>query len=259
MAEQASERPGRLAGKIAIITGAASPVGIGFATARAFAAEGATLLLTDISPEVKHRAADLPGTRVETLEQDVTSEEGWIATFEAARAAFGAVDILVNNAGITRRDPIDVMSYETFRQVIDTNLAGTWLGCKHAVTEMRRSGRGGSIVNIASISGMVGMRQSSPYGASKGGIRSITKVVALETAREGIRCNAVCPGIVQSDIVGPVQAKAPEVYAALVESIPMGRLGEPDDIAHAAVYLASDEAKYVTGAEFVIDGGYTAG
>jgi NAD(P)-dependent dehydrogenase (short-subunit alcohol dehydrogenase family) len=254
-----ADTTGRLAGKTAIITGGASRAGLGFATARLFAREGAAVLLTDISPEVKNRAADFPaGARIETRQHDVASEQEWIATFEAARTAFGAVDILVNNAGITRRDPIDQMSFETYRSVVDTNLAGTWLGCKHAVLEMKREGRGGAIVNIASISGVVGMRYSSPYGSSKGGIRSLTKVVALETAHERIRCNAVCPGIVASDIVGPVEAKNPEAYKTLLDAIPLGHLGEPDDIAHAVLYLASDEAKYVTGAELTVDGGYTA-
>ncbi len=250
---------GRLAGKTAIVTGAASPAGLGFATARLFAREGAAVFLTDISEEVHKRAGEFPaGARIETRQQDIASEQEWIATFEAARSAFGAVDILVNNAGITRRDPIDEMSFETYRSVMDTNLAGTWLGCKHAVREMKRDGRGGAIVNIASISGVVGMRYSSPYGSSKGGIRSLTKVVALETAGQRIRCNAVCPGIVASDIVGPVEARNPEAYKVLLDAIPMGHLGEPDDIAHAVLYLASDEAKYVTGAELTVDGGYTA-
>ena len=251
--------PGRLAGKVALVTGGASPAGIGFATALALADEGAAIVLTDVSDAVAKRVADVPaGARVEAFTQDVCSEEQWIAAFERARAVFGGVDILVNNAGITRRDPIDEMSFETFRSVIDTNLAGTWLGCKHGVREMRRDSRGGSIVNIASISGMVGMRQSSPYGASKGGIRSLTKVVALETARDGIRCNVICPGLIQSDIHTPVQAKNPAGYKVLVESIPMGRLGEADDIAQAVLYLASDAARYVTGTELVVDGGYTA-
>ena len=254
-----AEPAGRLAGRVAIVTGGASPAGLGFATARLFAAEGAAVFLTDVAPEVKERAGEfLAGARVETAQQNVSSEEEWIATFEAARSAFGAVDILVNNAGITRRDPIDQMSFETYRAVVDTNLTGAWLGCKHAVIEMKRSGRGGAIVNIASISGVVGMRYSSPYGSSKGGIRSLTKVVALETARDGIRCNAVCPGIIGTDIVAPVQAKNPEAFKVLLDGIPMGQVGEPDDIARAALYLASDEARYVTGAEIVVDGGYTA-
>jgi NAD(P)-dependent dehydrogenase (short-subunit alcohol dehydrogenase family) len=251
---------GRLAGKAAVITGAASPAGLGFAMARRFVEQGAAVLLTDVSPSVKERAADLPdGSRVECLEHDVASEDAWVQTFEAARSAFGSVDILVNNAGITRRDPIEDMTLETYRAVVDTNLTGTWLGCRQAVREFKREGaRGGAIVNIASISGVVGMRFSSPYGSSKGGIRTLTKVVALETAREGIRCNVICPGIIGTDIVTPVQAKNPEAFKVLLEGIPMGQVGQADDIAHAAVYLASDEAKYVTGAELVIDGGYTA-
>ncbi|MFF0284036.1 SDR family NAD(P)-dependent oxidoreductase [Rhodococcus aetherivorans] len=258
MAEQTSQN-GRLTGKVAIITGGASAAGLGFATARLFAQEGAAVVLTDISPAVKDRLEDFPvGSQVEVMQQNVREEPDWIATFDAARARFGSVDILVNNAGITRRDPIDEMSYDTYRSVVDTNLSGTWLGCKHAVREMKRSGRGGAIVNIASISGIVGMRYSSPYGSSKGGIRTLTKVVALETAQDGIRCNAVCPGIIYSDIVSPVQEKNPQAFQVLLDGIPMGRLGEPNDIAQAALYLASDDARYVTGAEIAVDGGYTA-
>jgi len=256
---ESTAHAGRLAGKVALITGGASPAGLGFAIARLFAQEGASIVLTDVSPRVADRGADLPkGTDVETVEQDVQNEEAWEAVFDTARSRFGAVDILVNNAGITRRSPIDEMSLETYRSVVDTNLTGTWLGCKHAVREMKRSGKGGSIVNIASISGVVGMRNSSPYGSSKGGIRSLTKVVALETARTGIRCNAICPGIIHSDIVAPVQEANPEAFQVLLDGIPMGHLGQPDDIAHAALYLASDDAKYVTGAEIAVDGGYTA-
>lgn len=250
---------GKLAGKVAIVTGGASPAGLGFAIARLFAQEGAAILLTDISPDVKARINDFPGgSAIEVLQQNVQNEAEWVGTFDAARARFGAVDILVNNAGITRRSPIDEMSYETYRSVVDTNLTGAWLGCKHAVREMKRSGRGGAIVNIASISGIVGMRYSSPYGASKGAIRTLTKVVALETARDGIRCNAISPGIINSDIVGPVQEQNPQAFQVLLEGIPVGRLGDPSDIAEAALYLASDQARYVTGAEIAVDGGYTA-
>ncbi|WP_433508435.1 SDR family oxidoreductase [Pseudonocardia halophobica] len=159
---------------------------------------------------------------------------------------------------MTRRIPIDQVTSTPTARSWDTNLTGTWPGCKHAVTAMRASGRGGAIVNVASISGVVGMRYSSPCDASQGGIRSLTKVVALKTARDGIRCNTICPGLIQSDIHTPVQAANPEAYKVLLDGVPMGRLGEPDDIAHAALYLVSPEARYVTGAEIVVDGGYCA-
>ncbi|QZS52730.1 SDR family NAD(P)-dependent oxidoreductase [Rhodococcus opacus] len=259
MADQTSPRQGRLAGKVAVITGAASAAGLGFATAKLFVQEGASVIITDIATSLKDRLADFPeGSQVEAIQHNVQEESEWIAVFDQARERFGSVDILVNNAGITRRSPIDEMDYETYRQVVDTNLTGTWLGCKHAVIEMKRSGKGGAIVNVASISGIVGMRYSSPYGSSKGGIRTLTKVVALETAHDGIRCNAVCPGIINSDIVAPVEKQSPAAFKVLLDGIPMGKLGQSEDIANAALYLASDDAKYVTGAELAVDGGYTA-
>lgn len=249
----------KLKGRIAIITGAASLDGLGFATARLFAEEGATVILTDVSSNVEERIANLPaGISGMALQHDVRDEAAWNRVFATTVEKFGRVDILVNNAGITRRDPIDVMTMDTWRSVIETNLNSNFLGCRAAVREMRRHGAGGSIINVASISGVVGMRNSSPYGASKGGIRSLTKVVALETARENIRCNAICPGLIMSDIQTAVIEKMPEAHKVLVDGIPMGRLGEPTDIAEAALYLASDAARYVTGTELFVDGGYTA-
>lgn len=249
----------KLLGRVAIITGAASLEGLGFATAKLFVEEGASVIITDVSPDVMTRADELTSAAdVVAMQHDVRDEAAWESLFAAAVERFGRVDILVNNAGITRRDPIDVMTLDTWRSVIDTNLNSAFLGCRAAVREMRRHGKGGAIVNIASISGVVGMRNSSPYGASKGGVRSLTKVVALETAREGIRCNAICPGLIMSDIHTAVIDKMPDAHKALVDAIPMGRLGEPRDIADAALYLASDSARYVTGTEIVVDGGYTA-
>jgi NAD(P)-dependent dehydrogenase (short-subunit alcohol dehydrogenase family) len=245
--------------RVAIITGAASPDGLGFATAKLFAEQGAAVILTDLSPDIQKRIGDLPsGANALALQHDVRDETAWDAIFSSALEKFGRVDILVNNAGITLRDPIDIMTFDTWRAVIDTNLNSSFLGCRAAVREMRRHGGGGAIVNIASISGVVGMRNSSPYGASKGGIRSLTKVVALETAREGIRCNVICPGLIMSDIHTAVIEKTPDAHKSLVDAIPMGRLGEPKDIADAALFLASDAARYVTGTELIVDGGYTA-
>lgn len=254
----------KLQGRVAIITGAASLDGLGFAIARLFAEQGATVIITDVSPDIEHRVQHLaPSTDVAALphialQHDVRNETAWDSIFSIAVERFGRVDILVNNAGITLRDPIDIMSFDNWQKVIETNLNSSFLGCRAAVREMRRHGAGGAIVNIASISGVVGMRNSSPYGASKGGIRSLTKVVALETAREGIRCNVVCPGLIMSDIHTAVINKMPEAHKALVDAIPMGRLGEPRDIAEAALFLVSDSARYVTGTELIVDGGYTA-
>jgi len=249
----------KLLGHVAIVTGSASPHGLGFATAHLFASEGAQVVLTDVRPNVEERTADLPlGSDAIALQHDVRDEESWAKVFEAARDRFGKVDILVSNAGITRRDPIDQMTLDWWRLIVDTNLAGAFLGCREAVREMRRHGDGGSIVNVSSINGVVGIAMSAPYGASKGGIRTLTKVVALETAREGIRCNAIVPGMIMSDMHTSVMEKMPERHQASIDRIPMGRMGEPLDIAEAALFLASDSSRYVTGTEIVVDGGYTA-
>jgi NAD(P)-dependent dehydrogenase (short-subunit alcohol dehydrogenase family) len=247
----------RVAGKVAIVTGAASRNGIGFATAKLLLDEGAAVVLSDVSPAVRERASEL-GPNAIGLEHDVADEQQWIAVISEATERFGGVDIVVNNAGITLRGPVDELSLETWKRVNEVNLTGTFLGCKHAVSTMRSQGRGGAIVNLGSISGIVGIRGSGAYGASKGGIAMLTRVVALETAREGIRCNLVYPGMIRSDIHTPVMEATPDLHRQIVDSIPMGRMGEPVDIAQPILFLASDEARYVTGSILGADGGYTA-
>lgn len=245
---------GRVTGKVAVVTGAASEEGIGFATAQLLVREGASVVLTDLSAEVEQRSQELGGDTIGVV-HDVTDEDSWTELMRTAAARFGAVDILVNNAAITLRAPIQEMEYEVYRTVVTTNLDGTFLGSRAAVRAM--AGRGGSIVNLTSINSVVGLRNSSAYGASKGGIRAMTKVIAMEGAAAGIRCNTVCPGMIQTAIHRPVMAATPELHRALVESIPMKRMGEPADIANAILFLASDESRYVTGAELVVDGGFT--
>jgi NAD(P)-dependent dehydrogenase (short-subunit alcohol dehydrogenase family) len=248
-------------GKVAIVTGAASPAGLGFATARALAREGATVVLSDIDEAgVRGRAAELVslGLKASAIAHDVTREEDWQAVIRYVLDTYGRLDILVNNAGITHGDSIATMSLENWRRQIDVNLTGSFLGCKHAVTAFRHRQEGGSIVNVSSISGLRGFNQSAAYGSSKGGVRQLSKVVATEGATEGIRCNSVYPGMILTDIHQNIVRKSPERHRAIVERIPMARMGEPDDVAYAIVYLASAEAKYVTGAEIVIDGGLMA-
>jgi NAD(P)-dependent dehydrogenase (short-subunit alcohol dehydrogenase family) len=247
----------RLTGTTAIITGAGSLHGIGFATARRFLEEGASVLLTDIDDGVLARA-DALGPKARASLHDVTRQEDWDRVFAEATEAFGPVRALINNAAITLRAPIHEMSLDTYHRVVSTNLDGTFYGCRTAIATMLAQGGGGSIVNLASINSVVGLRNSSAYGASKGGIRSLTKVVAMEGAGHGIRCNTVVPGMIMTDIHRPVMAQTPELHRSIVDAIPLGRMGDPSDIAAAIAYLASDDAGYVTGSEIIVDGGFTA-
>jgi len=168
------------------------------------------------------------------------------------------LDILVNNAGITIRNPVEAVTLGDWNRQLSVNLTGPFLGCKHSMPAMRAQPTGGSIVNVASISELTGFRNSAAYGSSKAGLRQLSKVVAIEGAKSGIRCNCVYPGMIVSDIHKNIVRDSPDQHQAIVASIPLGRMGEPDDIANYIVFLASDEAKYVTGAECVIDGGLMA-
>ncbi len=244
----------RLKGKIALITGAAS--GIGRATAELFAAEGATVVATDLD---EAGLAGLPGRAVRL---DVTSEADWEAAFAAARSAFGRVDILVNAAGIAIGGAIETTSLADWRRTMAVNAEGTFLGCREAVRMMRETG-GGAIVNISSAAGLVGDPKLAAYCASKGAVRLLTKSVALQCARAGykIRCNSVHPSFAETPMLERMFARAadPEkLRAGLIRATPLGRLGSAGDVAAAILYLASDEAAFITGAELAVDGGLTA-
>lgn len=266
----------RLKGKVAVITGAGS--GIGAACVRRFVAEGARLVLNDVSEEAcANVAAALPeaGTpRFVAAAGDVTSREDTEAVAAAARASFGRLDVLVNSAGITARTvPAEAGFEERWQRVIDVNLKGTMLMCRAAVEVMRaaRSGSGGaglesggSIVNLASIMGHVGYPPGlglsdgfSPYAQSKGGVVQLTRDLGATLGREGIRVNAVCPGFVCTPLTESLTANQ-ETYSHLVGAHPLGRLAEPEEIANVILFLASDEASFVTGAAWLVDGGYTA-
>lgn len=251
----------RLTRSVAIVTGAASPRGLGFTTASALAREGARVLITDIDEaRAAARASELrdAGLQALAMGHDVTAEADWQRVIAFTVDKFGALDILVNNAGIASPAPIHEMTLESWNRVLEVNLMGTFLGCKHAVGRMKRQGSGGSIVNVASISGLLGFPTSGAYGASKGGVRSLSKVVALEGAKEGIRCNCVYPGPVMTDLLESTRALSLEQAQALAAAIPLGRIGEPADIANAIVFLSSAQSKYMTGAEIVVDGGMVA-
>lgn len=248
-------------GKIALVTGAASAGGLGFATARRLAREGAHVMLTDLLAEdVEARRAELAaeGYSVAAMAHDVTSPDGWAAVLAAILDRFGGLDILVNNAGIAVLKWMGDLTPADWQRQIDVNLTSVYLGCDVAIRQMKAQGRGGSIVNLSSVAGLVGVKGTTAYAASKGGVRLMTKTIALEVAPENIRVNSVHPGVIWTDMQKVAIADNKDVSDAINATIPMGRMGEPDDIAAMVTFLASDDAKYITGAEFAVDGGYTA-
>jgi 3-oxoacyl-[acyl-carrier protein] reductase len=232
----------RLEGRRAIVTGAAS--GIGAATARRLAAEGATVVCADIDlPGAEVIAGEIAGV---ALHLDVTERASWVA----AVAAAAGVDVLVNNAGVTRDRSLLKMSDDEWQTVIDIHLKGMWLGCQHVVPSMRERG-GGAIVNLSSEARRGAFGQAN-YSAAKAGIVGLTRTVAIEHARHGIRCNAVAPGAVDTPMTRAVPAA---VRASWLPNIPLGRFAEPPEIAAAIAFLVSDDASYVTGQCLGVDGG----
>ena len=244
----------RLQGKVAIVTGAAR--GQGEAEARRFVAEGAMVLLTDVLDDDGEAAAADLGDGAAYRHLDVTSEDEWLAAVADCEARFGPVSILVNNAGILDFAPIEKQDVDKFRKVLDVNLTGTMLGMKSVAPSMKRAG-GGSIVNISSNSGIWGIPMAGAYSASKWAVRGLSKTGALELGKHGIRVNSVHPGGVDTPMV-----RAPGYEpndTAWAKNLPLGRFGRPEEIAAVVTFLASDEAGYVTGAEWSVDGGATAG
>lgn len=251
---------GRVQDKIALITGGVS--GIGLAAAQLLAGDGATVVLAD-RDEARADAAlvALPqGARFHRL--DVTREQDWIAATDAVVRDFGKLDIVVNSAGIVLFKDIETTTIEEWRDLIAVNLDGTFLGCKHAVRVMKQRG-GGSIVNMSSVAGLIGSGHLAAYSASKGGVRLLTKSVALHCARRGynIRCNSVHPSFAETPMLRGVidGARNPEkLEKSFTTAAPLGRLARPDEIARTILFLSSDESSFTTGAEFVVDGGLTA-
>lgn len=257
---------GRVAGKAALITGAAG--GLGQAMAWMLAREGAKVAVTDMNLDGARALADainaeVPGAAF-AFAHDVTDEAQWVSVIEQAAAAMGGLSILINNAGIggelvwAEQDTL-----ENWRRVQAVNIESIMLGCKHAMPHLRASGAG-SIVNISSVAGLAAAPGMGAYNATKAAVWMYTKTVALEAAKAGwnVRCNSVHPVFIKTPILDPFVAMAGGdeglAHEKLARGIPLKRIGEPDDVAYCALYLASDESKFVTGAEFKIDGGMLA-
>ena len=249
----------RLASKVALITGAAS--GIGQKTAELMAREGATVVLTDIRDVEGEKSSAAIGDAARYLSLDVTQEASWEAAVESVMDQEGHLDILVNNAGIPGAGiKLEEMSMDTWRQCIAICLDGVFLGIKHGIRAMKQ-GTGGSIVNISSIAGKIGIPTSGNYCAAKGGVKLLTKTAALECANTDpvVRVNSVHPGFIETDLLaGAIQHRGRWFSEYIDNTVPMAKLGETADIAEGIVYLASDAAKFVTGSELVIDGGFLA-
>ncbi|WP_225204642.1 SDR family NAD(P)-dependent oxidoreductase [Novosphingobium huizhouense] len=251
----------RLSGKIALVTGGASVPGLGSATAKRFAEEGAKVWITDRDAAGAQARADeinAAGGQARAMGHDVTDEAAWDAVFAAIEAEDGRLDVIVNNAGIAVLGPIAEVTTADWNRQLGVNLDSVFFGTSRAVALMRKTATKGSIINISSVAGMIGVPGCSAYAASKGGVRLFSKTVAIETAREGIRVNSVHPGMILTNIQGVAQEDNAANFDAVLAAVPMGFMGEPEDIANMNLFLASDEARYVTGAEFVVDGGMTA-
>ncbi len=252
---------GRVQGKIAIVTGAASNPSLGRTTALTLAREGARLVVTDIDQKGAEDCARQvrdAGGEATALHQDVVSEDGWKSVIAKTIETYGRLDVLVNNAGIAVLKPLDELSLDDWNRQISVNLTSVFLGCKYAVPEMRKAG-GGSIVNLSSVAGLIGLQRCIAYSASKGGVRLMTKSLALEVGKDNIRANSVHPGVIWTNMqAGARDSLSKEAGRAATAGLPIPRLGEPEDIANCILYLASDESSYVTGAEFTVDAGMTA-
>jgi NAD(P)-dependent dehydrogenase (short-subunit alcohol dehydrogenase family) len=248
----------RLANKVAIVSGAAS--GMGAATARRFAKEGAKVVIADMLADEGNTVADgikKAGGDAVFMTLNVTEEAGWKHVVDETVRLYGRLDILVNNAGISGSATNDMLGSEMWNRVMAVDATGVFLGTAAAVRQMQQNG-GGSIVNLSSISGNVGQTMvHMSYNAAKGAVRTMTKSTAVQFGKDRIRCNSIHPGLMPPMRTSGATAD-PVVRAKMLKSVPLGRTGEVDEVANAILFLASDEASYITGAELYVDGGYLA-
>lgn len=247
---------GRLDGKVAIITGAAN--GQGATEAALFAKEGAKVVATDLEIEALQEVVDqirANNGEAIAIQHNVASEEEWKSVVAKGIEAFGKIDVLVNNAGVSEPRTLLDISMDQWQKVMDIDLTGCVLGMKYTIPEMQKAG-GGSVINISSIGGLVGMAGTSPYTAAKGALRSLSKAAAVEYAKQNVRVNSVHPGIVVTPMIEEYFDEQVKQYYESLTQLP--RLGKPEDIAYGVLYLASDESSFMTGSEMVIDGGWTA-